>query len=1058
MAKTPHPDSEEALELAAIEVFEQMGWTTANCFNEFVGADNSTLGRQTKNEVVLVAKLLTAIQNLNPDLPVEALHLAIQELTLSPAALSLVNANQEVYKLLKSGITVSFKDNYNEDQTEIVKVIDWNNPLKNDFFLASQFWITGEMYTRRTDLIGFINGIPLVFIELKAHHKHLKNAYLNNLKDYKETIPHLFWYNAFIVLSNGSKSCISSITAEWSHFSEWKKINSEGEEGIISLDTIIRGTCDKTKLLDYVENFALFNTSGGSTSKIVAKNHQFLGVNNAIEAVSQITDNHGKLGVFWHTQGSGKSYSMVFFAQKVLRKLYGNWTFIVLTDRDDLDNQIFKTFAYAGAVTELEENVRADSAQHLKELLLEDHRYIFTLIQKFRTDKGQIYPKLSDRSNIIVMADEAHRSQYDVFALNMRNALPNAAFIGFTGTPLMAGEEKTREVFGDYVSIYNFKQSVEDGATVPLYYENRIPELQLANEDLNEDIEQIIEAAALDEEAEKKLERQFVRQYQLIVRDDRLEKIAADIVSHFLGRGYQGKAMVVAIDRFTAVKMYDKVRYYWQLHLDSLKAQLVRPDISEFEIKKLSKDIKYIEETDMAVVISQSQGEVEAFQKKGLDIKPHRQRLVTESPKLDEKFKDPNHPLRIVFVCAMWITGFDVPNCSTIYLDKPMRNHTLMQTIARANRVYEGKVNGLIVDYIGVFRDLQSALAIYSSGSGGGVDVGDTPVKAKSALLEQLRRAITEALDFCQAKNIDLAKLDATQEAFARTKLWDEAVNALADEESKRTFFSVVNLVSSLYKAVLPDPTANEFSNIRFMLERLADKIRIEIEETDISEVIEEVNGILNGSITAGEFVIYGQSPIVDISKIKTEIDIEALKAKFNSGYKQTAVEKLKGNINRKLQRMVQLNKTRINYLEKFQKMIDEYNLGSRNQEVFFQELLKFYSKLETEDKRKISENLTDEELAVFDLLTKTEVELTKPEIQEVKQVAKELLETLKKEKLVLDWRKRQQTKSLVEVTIREILDKLPSSYSAILYEKKCEDVYQHIYDSYSGQGASIYD
>jgi type I restriction enzyme R subunit len=307
----------------------------------------------------------------------------------------------------------------------------------------------------------------------------------------------------------------------------------------------------------------------------------------------------------------------------------------------------------------------------------------------------------------------------------------------------------------------------------------------------------------------------------------------------------------------------------------------------------------------MAVVISQSQGEVEAFQKKGLDIKPHRQRLVTESPKLDEKFKDPNHPLRIVFVCAMWITGFDVPNCSTIYLDKPMRNHTLMQTIARANRVYEGKVNGLIVDYIGVFRDLQSALAIYSSGSGGGVDVGDTPVKAKSALLEQLRRAITEALDFCQAKNIDLAKLDATQEAFARTKLWDEAVNALADEESKRTFFSVVNLVSSLYKAVLPDPTANEFSNIRFMLERLADKIRIEIEETDISEVIEEVNGILNGSITAGEFVIYGQSPIVDISKIKTEIDIEALKAKFNSGYKQTAVEKLKGNINRKLQRMV---------------------------------------------------------------------------------------------------------------------------------------------------------
>jgi len=465
-----------------------------------------------------------------------------------------------------------------------------------------------------------------------------------------------------------------------------------------------------------------------------------------------------------------------------------------------------------------------------------------------------------------------------------------------------------------------------------------------------------------------------------------------------------------------------------------------------------------MEKTDMAVVISQSQNEIEAFQKKGLDIKPHRQRLVNESPKLDEKFKDPNHPLRIVFVCAMWITGFDVPNCSTIYLDKPMRNHTLMQAIARANRVYEGKVNGLIVDYIGVFRDLKSALAIYGSDSGGHIKEGDTPVKPKSALVEQLRGAITEALDFCQAKNIDLAKLDTTQDAFVRTKLWDEAVNALADQESKRTFFSMVNLVGSLYKAVLPDPTANEFTNIKFLLERLADKIRIEIEETDISDVIEEVNGILNGSITAGEFIIHGQNPIVDISKIKTEIDIEALKAKFNSGYQQTAVEKLKGNIDRKLQQMVQLNKTRIDYLEKFQKMIDEYNLGSRNQEIFFQELLEFYSELETEDKRKISENLTDEELAVFDLLTKTEIELTKLEIQEVKQVAKELLEILKKEKLVLDWRKRQQTKSLVEVAIREILDKLPNKYSETLYNQKCQDVYQHIYDSYSGQGASIYD
>jgi type I restriction enzyme R subunit len=1053
MTKAPHPDSEEALENAAMLVFEQLGWTTANCFHEVVGANNSTLGRKSKDEVVLVSKLLPSLQRLNPSLPDEALQLAIEGITNSRNSLSLVNANQEIYQLLKSGVKVRYRDDNNAETVETVKIIDWNNASNNDFFLASQFWITGETYTRRADLIGFVNGIPLVFIELKAHHQKLVNAYRNNLKDYKESIPQLFWYNALIILSNGSKSKISSLTAEYSHFSEWKKINSEGEEGVISLDTMIRGTCDPNKLLDYIENFTIFNNSGGTTSKIIAKNHQFLGVNNAIEAVSQISHNRGKLGIFWHTQGSGKSYSMVFFAQKILRKLLGNWTFIIITDRDDLDSQIYKNFAYSGAVTEPETDVRADSAEHLKQLLQEDHRYIFTLIQKFRVEKGTTYPKLSDRANIIVMADEAHRSQYDTFALNMRNALPNAAFIGFTGTPLISGEEKTKEVFGDYVSIYNFKQSVEDGATVPLFYENRIPELQLTNEDLNGDMEQIVEAAMLDEEAEKKLERQCARQYQLIVRDDRLEKIASDLVTHFLGRGYQGKAMFIAIDRFTAVKMYDKVKHHWKIYLDDLKAQLAQPNISEFEIKKLSKQIRYVEETDMAVVISQSQNEVEAFQKKGLDIKPHRQRLVTESPKLDEKFKDPNHPLRIVFVCAMWITGFDVPNCSTIYLDKPMRNHTLMQTIARANRVYEGKVNGLIVDYIGVFRDLQNALAIYGSSAGGGIDDGDTPVKDKSALVDQLRKAIAEAVKFCQSKNIDLIKLNTTQDPFSRTKLWDEAVNSLADESSKRNYFSLVNTANSLYKAVLPDTAANEFANTRFLLERLADKIRQEIEETDISEVLEEIDELLDDSIMAGEFIIHRQNPIVDITNIDFKLDVAALKAKFNSGYQQTAIEKLKGNISQNLQQMVQINRTRMNYLEKFQKMIDEYNSGSRNQEIFFRELLKFHEELTIEEKRKLAENLTDEELVIFDLLTKPELELTNQERQDVKDVAKELLETLKQSKLVLDWRKRQQSKAEVEITIKDILDKLPRRYTLEIYDQKCQEVYQHIYESYSGLG-----
>ncbi|MEA5579561.1 type I restriction endonuclease subunit R [Anabaena sp. UHCC 0451] len=1050
----PHPDSEQALENATIKLFSQLGWNTANCYNEELGT-NGTLGRITRDEVVLLPKLHTSLTKLNPDLPKEAVELAIEELTRSRNTLSLENANKEIYQLLKTGIKVSFKDDSDEEQIETVKIIDWANLNNNDFFLASQFWVTGEIYTRRADLIGFVNGIPLVFIELKAHHKRLELAYKNNLQDYKQTIPQLFWYNAFIILSNGSKSRIGSLTASWEHYSEWKKINSEGEEGIISLDTIIRGTCDKTKLLDLIENFIFFYTAKGSLVKIVAKNHQFLGVNSAIEGVKNIENNQGKLGVFWHTQGSGKSYSMVFFSQKILRKIIGNWTFLIITDREDLDQQIYKNFAFAGVVTEPEKEVRAKNAEHLKQLLKEDHRYIFTLIQKFRIDKGQEYPELSDRNDIIVIADEAHRSQYDTFALNMRKALPNAAFIGFTGTPLMAGEERTREVFGEYISIYNFRQSIEDNATVPLFYENRIPELQLTNDDLNEDVYRIIDNVMLDEEEERNLERQCTREYQIITRDDRLEVIAADIVTHFLNRGYQGKAMVISIDRFTTVRMYNKVQHYWQEHLTKLKTELATVNISEFEQKKLSKQIRYMEETDMAVIVSQSQGEVEAFQKKQLDITPHRQRMVKESPALDEKFKDDNNPLRIVFVCAMWITGFDVPSCSTIYLDKPMYNHTLMQTIARANRVFKNKNNGLIVDYIGVFKDLQKALSIYGSASGGGVREGDIPVKNKSALLGQLREAITEALVFCQDKGIDVKQLENTQEAFLRTKCWDDAVEAiLVNDDAKRNYFSMVNNVTKLYKAILPDIVAGEFTTIQGLLNKLANKIRLEVPDIDISKVVEQVEELLDDSITAGKFIISNNSSqLINLN----DLDFEALKAQFNTGYQRTVAEKLKGNINSKVQKMVQLNRTRINYLDKFQKMIDDYNAGSRNVEWFFNELINFAQELKQEDKRAIRNNLTEEELAIFDLLTKPEIKLTKEEELEVKQVARELLATLKREKLVLDWRKRQQTRAGVEVAIKDILDKLPQSYSIEVYEKKCLEVYQHIYENYSERDISIY-
>ena len=448
------------------------------------------------------------------------------------------------------------------------------------------------------------------------------------MRDYKNTIPQLFWYNALIILSNGIQSKVGTITSEWEHFSDWKKVNKESERGAVSLIKMIMGTCEKHRLLDIVENFTLFSDAGGASIKLLARNHQYLGVNNAFDAVQHIRENHGKLGVFWHTQGSGKSYSMVFLSQKILRKKPGNWTFLVVTDRQELDGQIYGTFSSVGAVTE--PCVQATSIEHLKQLLRENHRNIFTLIQKFQERTGERYPMLSERDDIIVITDEAHRSQYDTLAMNMRDALPNASFIAFTGTPLIAGEEKTREVFGDYVSIYNFRESVEDGATVPLYYENRIPELQLKNKDFSEELQRIIDEANLDEYQQKRLEREFARQYHLITRDDRLEKIAEDMVSHFMGRGQMGKAMFVAIDRFTTVRMYDKVRKYWKQYMDKLRADMAAlPD----EDKKVSEaKLKYMEETDMAVVISSSQNEVEDFKENGLDILNPSQTNVKRRP------------------------------------------------------------------------------------------------------------------------------------------------------------------------------------------------------------------------------------------------------------------------------------------------------------------------------------------------------------------------------------------------------------------------------------------
>ncbi len=456
---SPHAYSEDQLvEQPAIGLFTTLSWQTVSALDETFGA-GGLLGRETKGEVVLVERLRAALGKFNPTLPPEAIANAVDELTRDRSAMSLEAANREVYRLLKEGITVSVPDREHGGQkTERLRVVDWEAPANNDFLLVSQLTVTGPLYTCRPDLVGFVNGLPWVVIELKKPGVPARAAFDENLTHYRQQIPALFWSNALLIASNGTDSRVGSLTADWGRWVEWKRVEREDEARRVSLEVMLRGTCDPTRLLDLVENFTLFSEHKAGLVKIISQNHQFLGVNNAIASMLEARKlGHGRGGVFWQTQGSGKSFSMVFFAQKILRKLAGNWTFVVVTDRVELDEQIAKTFKTTGAVSEAEgDECHAASSAHLRELLRGNHRYVFSLVHKFQTPE-----LLCDRSDVIVLTDEAHRSQYDTLALNMRAALPKAMFLAFTGTPLIAGEERTREVFGDYVSIYDFQQSIQ---------------------------------------------------------------------------------------------------------------------------------------------------------------------------------------------------------------------------------------------------------------------------------------------------------------------------------------------------------------------------------------------------------------------------------------------------------------------------------------------------------------------------------------------------------------------------------------------------------------------
>jgi len=696
-----------------------------------------------------------------------------------------------------------------------------------------------------------------------------------------------------------------------------------------------------------------------------------------------------------------------------------------------------------------EEKCQPANSAKLRSELKTNKGILFTLIHKFRYDKRKKYPILSERDDIIVFVDEAHRTQYKDLAENMRTGLPNAQFFAFTGTPLLGSKRLTNQWFGDYVSEYNFAESIKDNATAPLYYVKHVPEVELKNDFLESDFAEILENENLTEAEQKRLENYYAQELEVIKRDDRLDAIARHIVYHFPRRGFRGKGMVIAVDKFTAVKMYDKVQHYWKEEIKKLNMDLSATKNGD-EREKL-KDLRdYMMSVDMAVVISEEDREEEKFNKEKLSVITHRRRMETIDENgfdIEDNFKDPNHPLALVFVCAMWLTGFDAPAVSTLYLDKPMKSHALMQAIARANRVFPGKENGIIVDFLDVFKYLKRALADYATDSDGLM-----PVKDIEKLVDQLNEAIQITLDFCLDLGIDLKNVATETDTFKALVPFGNYANIIVGNDDTRNEFKVLSgLVESLYDSLRPDIFKMEFDH-RYMKAILY--LRGIIEGKIRPETIEDAKGRINKLLDHSVLLVSNEGgwpadeegKMIDLSKI----DLDELRAKFkNIRNKNLEIKDLRGLIEKKLEQMLKKNITRSGFVDRYKAIIDAYNAGGSQNDDFYEKLLKLMEEIRAEEERHIKEDLTEEELEIFDLLRKEK--LTKKEEQRVKLAAKALYQTLmakKSELFVKGWHEDAQPKEKVRAAIMNCLNsELPESYDREVFAEKSNIVYQHIVD-----------
>ena len=1025
---------------------KELGWQSVYAYDSEVLGEQGTLGRKAQSEVVLTRHLRMALKRLNTWMTDKQMTEAIERMTSYMSSQTLMQINEEKYRYLRDGVPVTRLKPNGETEQVRAKVMDLANVDNNEFIVVRELWIKGPIHKRRADVVCFVNGLPLVFIELKNHDQDIQNAYTDNYRDYLDTIPHLFHHNAMIMLSNGMESRVGTVGAKWEFFHEWKRL-TEMDHGNIELPTMLRGICKKENLLDLIENFILFDHSGGSIVKILARNHQYLGVNQAVEMYRHREVMKGKLGVFWHTQGSGKSYSMVFLSQKIRRKFEGSPTIVVLTDRDELNKQISDTFENCGLLGGLKaKQFIAQSGDDLRQKLMGNPSFIFSLIQKF--NKADAEPIYTDH-DIIVMSDEAHRAQNGVFAENLMHMLPKANRIGFTGTPLLRDDNITVRTFGQYVSVYDFKRAVEDKATVPLYYENRGKKLQeLKNPEINAEIAARLDEEDLDPSQQAKLEREFAKEVHLLTAEKRLRVVAQDFVRHYSDLWTSGKAMMVSFNKVTCVRMYNYVQEYWQKEIKALSKKIDQ-DPWQQEVQEMKRKLKWMKETEMAVVVSQEQNEIQTFKKWRVDITPHREKM--EKRELDKEFKDADGKLRVVFVCAMWLTGFDVKPLSCLYIDKPMKAHTLMQTIARANRVAEGKSNGLVIDYIGIVKALRQALADYTANPDGG-DEGNDPTVDKEELIKNVWEAIVAAETFLHDKGFELEKLiDATM--FEKLSLLKKAANALCDTiKTRKTYCTYSTTLLRLWKYLNREDITENMRKKKDAIEAIYKELQKKRKHADITDLSVAINDIVNEhlEIDSGAMLVADSSRI-DISGI----DFDLLRREFAKREdKNLVLRDIQDLLQERLARLLAENPSRINFYEKYQEIIKAYNQEQNRAtiEKTFEELMHLSQSLSEEEKRYAREGFkSDEELSLYDLLLKDN--LSKTEVEKLKNVAIELLAKIKEQLAGMDHPfDKPTTRATLIITIREVLwDKLPDSYDLNSVDYYRDTIYNYISQRYGG-------